>query len=234
MLEMMEKHLASPSPWTSFDQISSSGWEDYFGAFDDPFPQGLQSLLAEKNWKQEDFQKFKNTYPQPWIGPNFLPGYIVWANPIAGVIIVTFAVSPLKPYVEQGSNKPQPLCRLSDYAFLAYQQACRNAGQNEGQCLRRLEWIIRHSVANQLSIDVAKLATSRAQGYRLWPGETFGTDRIWGKMLLGCKNGYGVAYLLADHVSQLGLKTVDTVTVFGDNIGGVSSGINFAYHIKYL
>ena len=128
-------------------------------------------------------------YPQPWIQQDFTASYFVWANPIGGVIIVDFAISPKTPIVKKGAQivGAGPLRRLSDYMFLAYKQACQDADQDITKCLQQIKWVIRHSVTNALSIDVATLVTELVTNYKLWPGHPYHLDGEQGKALLGCR-----------------------------------------------
>ena len=50
-----------------------------------------------------------------------------------------------------------------------------------------------------------------------WPGIAFKADSENGKVLLGCPNGFGVGFMLAQHKVQLGNKTVGSIRVFGDS-----------------
>ena len=104
------------------------------------------------------------------------------------MIIVDFAVSPRNPIVRAGTPVvgKGPLRRVSDYLFLAYKQACQDAHQDVTPCLKRINWVIRHSVTTPLSVDVATLVTGRATNYALWRGEPYYLDGEQGKALLGC------------------------------------------------
>lgn len=115
-----------------------------------------------------------------------------------------------------------------------YQRACTVAGQNVQQCLQRLEWIIHHSVTNPVSENVAATVMGQSD-YSAWPGKSFQTeDDDNGKALVGCPNGYGVGFLIADHSHLLGGKTIDYVNVFGDDVYGMIVDVNFAYHVTAL
>ena len=60
-----------------------------------------------------------------------------------------------------------------------------------------------------------------------WPhGKTIKTADEAGKALVGCPNGYGIAYMLAQNQNVLGKKTITEVTIFAgkeyDNVMNLS------------
>ena len=152
--------------------------------------------------------------------------YLMWINPVAGVVVANNVRAPLDPMVDPKGKEPQtnpPLRRLSDYTFLCLQNACKD----DKECLGRIEWVIHQDVDNKVAQRVVKQIMSKKKPTS-WPGKTFSTDDDEGKALVGCPNGYGLAYMLAQHQSALGKKTIDSVVVFKDKYGEMS----LAFHVR--
>lgn len=81
--------------------------------------------------------------------------------------------------------------------------------------------MFRFHIVNDLTITTIDTALQR-KGEKIeeWPGTTFDMTTDEGKAILATPNGAGVAWWLIDHKSQLGVKTVKSVTVFkGRGIG---------------
>ncbi|MCJ1332797.1 hypothetical protein MMC10_009491 [Thelotrema lepadinum] len=156
--------------------------------------------------------------------------YTGTANPIAGVVTIKTAYSPGDPTTASGvdNHVPPLMRRLSDFIFLIYQYASLQHNQK----LDNLEWVIHGKVTNPVCIVVAKTVYTWTQDATLppWPGKSFTTDTDQGKALLGCPNGYGNGFLLAQHTDQLGSKTVDKVIIFKDD----NSQFSMAFHVDDL
>ena len=93
--------------------------------------------------------------------------------------------------------------------------------------MRGLNWVIRSDVRNPTTNSIANSAFDDHEIIEEWPGTTFKMDTEVGKALLGSPNGYGVAWLLANHIVAMGSKTVDQVTVFTNDDGKMS----LAFHV---
>ena len=156
--------------------------------------------------------------------------YTGTANPIARVVTIKTAYSPRDPTTASGFDYHVPplMRRLSDFVFLIYQYASFQYNQN----LDHIEWVIHDKVTNPVCRGVAKTVYTWTQDAALpaWPGISFNTNTEQGKALLGCPNGYGNAFMLAEHTDQLGSKTVDRVVIFKDD----SSQFSMAFHIDDL
>ena len=117
-----------------------------------------------------------------------------------------------------------PLRRLSDFLFPTLQNAC--GGQYA--CLQGVKWIVHDSVTNTVCLPVAQQAlTLTGQTLQDWPGTSFAASSEQGYALIGCPNGVGVAYLLAQHVTVLGSKYVDQVVVFAND----NNQLSLAWHV---
>ena len=105
-----------------------------------------------------------------------------------------------------------PLKQWSDLVFLAWQNFQQKQAEPEAR-MQNLRYVFRMQIAN---VDTESIV-SRVMGgvaASVWPGKTFKMTTDEGKALLGTPHGSGIAWLLAQHKKQLGLKTVDEVTVY--------------------
>ena len=118
---------------------------------------------------------------------SFVAGYQIYVNTKAGVIIVTSARSPRKPYLPPDAleNTPMPMKRLSDFTFLAYQDA---SGDDTG-CWDRLQWVIHYSILNSVTHNAIEKATGKEDNYPIWPGLQSQTNTQEGQAMIGCPNG---------------------------------------------
>lgn len=91
----------------------------------------------------------------------------------------------------------------------------------------RLQWIIHQDVDNPVSQLVVSEVLND-EDPEPWPGITVQTSTDPGKALVGCPNGYGVGYMLAQNTASLGHKTIDSVVVFADTYQNEC----LAYHIE--
>jgi glucokinase len=101
-----------------------------------------------------------------------------------------------------------PLQNWSDVTFLQWNHiTARNPGA--------LKYVWRVNIFNADTYAIVKEALKRK--YNEEPstlGRAFSMDDEEGKAVLGTVHGAGVAYLLAQHKKQMGLKTVRGVYVF--------------------
>ncbi|MCJ1333503.1 hypothetical protein MMC10_010203 [Thelotrema lepadinum] len=228
MLIALNDKSMTPSIYNTYTQPSDIGWQPHTGFI----PQiDLANAFPGAGWNRQDFQQFAAEYPEPWIYPSFNAQYVVYANPVAHVVIVTSATSPRDPLVQPPAPTPNPppLRALSDFIFLAYKAACNS----DASCISKLEWVIRYSITNSLTNEVAETATGRDDNYPTWPGVSFQTDTEQGKSLVGCPNGWGVAFMLGQRAdTTLGRKTIDRVAVMGNPFDGDETvNMNLAFHV---
>ncbi|KAI4149330.1 MAG: hypothetical protein LQ340_004696, partial [Diploschistes diacapsis] len=235
MLEMADSVIA-PSAYTDFAQLASSGW--IAAPASNHFLMDLRTLFQAEGWSIDDFELFdyfqatlqkspKPTtnalqqppqYQQPWLltpnGLAYRAEYKLWVNPVAGALIVELAYKPHNPLLRPPTPTPNPppLTRLSDYAFLVYQYACQHSANAKANCLQGLQWVIHNHVENPVSSAVA-LQALHNRGLTAphgWPGTKFDTSTSDdAKALVGCPNGNGVVWMLAQHIVVLGASTVD-------------------------
>ena len=156
----------------------------------------------------------------------------MWINTIVGAIVVDHSYAPADPFVNPAiKNLPDlpPLRRWSDATFLVWTNACKN----DAACIYKLQYIVHNDVVNYECQWVAKyLVIGRPNvGFVTWddwPGQSFGTDTDAGKAILGCPNGRGTAYLLLQHRGTFGTKTIESVTIYGNEDGR----LNFAFKLS--
>lgn len=166
--------------------------------------------------------------------------------------MVSTVSSPRDPLVDLRLPQPAfwPLRRFSDFLFLAHNNLC----DESRACLRRLEWVIHGLVVGEAEDVVSHLmgttddgdsslpddggsSPSDEDGTLPWPGKEFIIGPVTPNVedqapvaLVGCPNGYGTGYLLAQHNAEYGGKTIDRVRVFSDDMGE----LGIAWHITDL
>ena len=193
--------------------------------------------------------------PQPWIPYAYNADrywtayYSMWINTKAGVLIATHSYAPQDPILRprdptdttttKGAPAPldpaQIVRRWSDIAYLNYLSAC----EGNTDCMKRIEWVIRYDVRNPTTHQrIVEAAVNAGEGLSNWPG--IKRQMVDGKMdeddeggndgpaLLGTPNGYGVAWLLANHPHSFGAKTIDYVHLWQ---AGNTRGASLAFHI---
>ena len=182
---------------------------------------------------------YRLQYDQPWIDK--IGEYTLCVNIEAGVVITPTVESPKKPLIPgAGPNDPPPPdlpYLLSDFMFMILQDMCKNQ-QSPTACVRNLKWVVHYNVVNKVCLDVAKQATRNPDIYSFphWPGISFqvagdygSTVTQWAKALIGCPNGYGVAYMLSQFRLKFGPRTINNVYVFGND--DASARLCLAYQI---
>lgn len=107
---------------------------------------------------------------------------------------------------------------LKQWSDIAYLQWAALHSSPYSPPISHLRYIIVPAIFNpeSQSIIAGALRNARKTLCR-WPGVTFNMESTGGRAILGCPNGYGVAYLLLQHRKQLGRKRVKGVTVFEDD-----------------
>ncbi|MCJ1327336.1 hypothetical protein MMC10_004005 [Thelotrema lepadinum] len=184
-------------------------------AFDDT----LDALLTAMKWDKTQFEQFR---------------MMIWVSTAAGAIVgnnvralLGSMISP-DPKVPPPATNP-PLRRLSDYVILYWREACGG----EDKCMKGLHYVIHQDVDNKVGqLVVEKVLGEDEEGEQVepepWSGKQVGVDGEEGKALVGCPNGYGIAFMLAQNQGVSGKKTIDSVVIFADKYGEMS----LAYHMK--
>ena len=98
-------------------------------------------------------------------------------------------------------------------------------------CLRNLKWIIHENVENptcQAAMDTAweippKLNQPK---WPAWPGRKYtvtdsekADEAKAARAMIGCPNGFGIAYMLMQHKEEFDTNTINSVTIFATDPG---------------
>ncbi|KAJ5901621.1 hypothetical protein N7495_002149 [Penicillium taxi] len=111
------------------------------------------------------------------------------------------------------------LRKWSDVTYLEWQNLCNKAGTS----VDSLKYLIRSLIQNQLTASIIAQALGEESDFDEWKnyedGVTFehGSEKF--NALLGTPNGSGSAWILIQHKSQLGLKRISKIKVYGQQIG---------------
>lgn len=142
---------------------------------------------------------------------------------VDGVIIADYNISPA--FADPSASVFPPLSQWSDIVFISW--AAHAPSPTAMQGLKR---VVRAGVANddtKAQIQRAFVASGLAT-VSVWPGHRFEInpftfiDPSTGLIaepfmaMLGSKNGAGVAYLLAQHRSALGVKSINAIRVWAE------------------
>ncbi|RDW59246.1 hypothetical protein BP5796_12170 [Coleophoma crateriformis] len=117
-------------------------------------------------------------------------------------------------------NQPPPaLNNWADVTFLQWYTAAKVSGGSNNAILKRarsLKYFVRYHIINAESQGIIDHALQNVGAtLQPWPnGHTFPMTTDEGKAILGSPNGRGVAFFLYQHKTVLGIKTVDSVTIF--------------------
>lgn len=197
-------------------------------------------------WLADSF--FSDQYIQPWIprGPGKAAHvYDGWFSKIHGAIIMEDVVPPEDPLTPPGLPQndipnPLPLCQLSDWMFVVWQDFC---GKKDKECIQNLRWVVHIGVTDYSCKNVALLVAGYQAGtspkwkqYPAWqfniPYQQPGSeqDPTWQNFkraynaLLGCPNGFGVAHMLQQRQQDLGRQIIDEIMVFGTDADAAFPG----------
>ena len=114
--------------------------------------------------------------------------------------------------------------------FLALQDQCGDEGD---ACIQRLQWVIHEIVTTDVTVAAAKQIMFgdpeiASPTYPQWPGTAYPTTDDAGAALVGCPNGYGVAYMLGQHEAQFGGRYIDAAVIFRNDVEALSIGWRIA------
>jgi hypothetical protein len=130
-------------------------------------------------------------------------------NPSDGVIVAYDNITAQNLNKESGFDLRR-IPNINHWSDVAYLQWLSKADQRSN-----LRYVLRYIVLNDLTRFVVEyLGLQSKLVLTGWPGTTYNTGSVEFNALLGSPNGSGVAYLLAQHKTQLGHKTIDKITVF--------------------
>lgn len=237
---------------TTFEDIESSGWdvEENCPQMDDAL-WNLRNFLWHVSAKSEDFElyQFRVSTSQPfpdsqmlsrakfkqhWVPDNeslidcYIAEYNIYVNVAAGILIRSSSFAPKDPWPDPAKpiTNPPPIKKWSDIAWLTWDYACRKAAMS----MRNPTWIVAYEVINPTSLGVAdRIKEEYSANTSEFPSLRYGVDSDAGKMLIGCPNGYGAAWLLINRVYVAGPRIVDRVHMFDGDDGKT---LCFAYALR--
>ncbi|KXT04727.1 hypothetical protein AC578_9675 [Pseudocercospora eumusae] len=219
------------SKWTDEDKIKAYGWEDQAEIFHgyepyDVLDMGLEKLFEELeiSTDEEDWvnlsQQHSSDGHDPDTGELYPETYARYSNRFnlkQGVLLAAMNTSPKGINEQRADENPPlppilplpPLQNWSDLVFLAMQRYAKSIGKPDA--LKNLRHIVRHTVANEETIEVLKHVIGKEMvGHGdTFPAFEFSVDDPRIKAALGSPNGKGVAWLLGQHKRQLGNKFID-------------------------
>ena len=203
------------SSWTDLSSLAAHGWVETTKSATDTNSQPFSAIgAALKDLKistaPEDniLHAFVHAKESTHAGHTYPPTNASYSNVFnakAGAIIADSNTPPRNPTVDN----PSPLSQYSDVVFLAWLAAA-------GPSAKNLRYIFRGPVADPSTLAIAQSAlANRGKDLVAWPGERLSMAEADTQAILGSPNGLGVGYLLAQHKDVLGVKVVESVTVFG-------------------
>jgi hypothetical protein len=153
-------------------------------------------------WHQKESKHDGHTYPATF---GFYQNVF---NVKAGVIVADSNFGPDYEKRFGMAAETVPLKQYSDVVFLAWQ---KQAGDN----IKNLKYVFRHKIVNPATQNILNaVLEKRNEKLQTWPGTKISMIESDARAILGTSNGHGVAYLLAQHKEQLGVKVIDSVTIF--------------------
>ena len=153
-------------------------------------------------WHQQESKHDGHTYPA------IFGFYQNVFNVKSGVIIADSNFGPDYEKRFGTAAETVPLKQYSDVVFLAWQ---KQAGDN----IKNLKHVFRHKIVNPATQNLlTAVLDKRNEKLKTWPGTKISMVESDARAILGTSNGHGVAYLLAQHKEQLGVKVIDSVTIF--------------------
>jgi hypothetical protein len=206
------------SIWTDPKSLEDYGWvasdPEYkweYNAPDNDIGPALKDLGVSTDafdnvkygyWHQQESKHDDHTYPATF---GFYQNVF---NVKGGVIIADNNFGPDYEKRFGTTAETVPLKQYSDVVFLAWQ---KHAGDN----IKNLKYIFRLKIVNPATQTlVTAVLDKRGEKLKAWPGTKLSMIESDARAILGTSNGHGVAYLLAQHKEQLGVKVIDSVTVF--------------------
>ncbi|KJX97940.1 hypothetical protein TI39_contig452g00018 [Zymoseptoria brevis] len=222
-------HMNSPvdrvtqSIYTGPTQLDDYGWQavDYEEEFDsfglDPAFRGLGIETAKDHWIDDSLDHGRSSQPGG-AGPTYpaTQASFEWSfNPGDGALVVVNAHGPDFMAAERQMPGPiVPLKNWSDATFLTWLELFLD-GEHGGDP-KVLQHVFHYNVVNDESKEGFRSVLGMDVEFppQPWPGTSFDIRTPQGLATLSLPNGRGLAWLLAQHKVQLGIKVVDRVNIF--------------------
>ncbi|KAK7193565.1 hypothetical protein PSPO01_00238 [Paraphaeosphaeria sporulosa] len=189
--------------------IGTEGWKDIWCY---RFSHGtLWDVAADKTYNADN-----KDYPSQYTGAYAQFGI----NDDDGVILAMDNLMPSSAIKKNKQRDPQDgevpaLQSLSDLLWGGWYRGSQpDTSNNEN--VKNLKYLISLSVTNSESLSIIRRALKAKNKVTasLWPGDNFDISTAEGKALLGSPNGKRFGYLLAQRKDDVGIKKIDSVTVF--------------------
>ncbi|KAE8378405.1 hypothetical protein BDV26DRAFT_292222 [Aspergillus bertholletiae] len=137
-------------------------------------------------------------------------------NVNAGMIVADNNYSPEYEKPHWPKEAFVPLKQWSGVVFLLWERVAMDDAKD-------LRHIFRCAVTNPQTLSIMRKAPGEDDNFDYWNkygpmkrgGRTFRPGSIEYYALLYSPNGRGIGWMLAQHKSQLGLRTVSSITIFG-------------------
>ncbi|RAK97355.1 uncharacterized protein BO80DRAFT_482409 [Aspergillus ibericus CBS 121593] len=231
-METYKPGVAVSSPWTEYSSLETWGWQLWpaytEGSYEDVLDNYMSVQLdmdndggqAVEHRQNKDVTVDGTFYPLS--GARYADVYY----PDDGLIVADEIYGP-RNNKEIGA-KGQPYVKLSQWSDVAWLNWAKLADD-----VTTLRAVIQFSVSNGVSEAVIEKVANgqKIGGYKAPLKREAGTEDF--NALLGTPNGFGVAWLLINHKSQLGIKTIKSVSVFRskDPLPDGDPVVNMAFEI---
>ncbi|KAI5368086.1 hypothetical protein Slin15195_G032200 [Septoria linicola] len=241
LLSMMADCDTEASQWTRYEDLAGYGYNSRGEPLAEiattlkPAFQQLQISSQSSHWTQ--FRQFHDYQARP---PNqrYLATGAKFLNTInydSGVIIAEDNYGPVFMNTLQPRPKAKdrivPLRQWSDVIFLQWRETART--QTGGlSSLRRIEHVLRDAIANQETIELMRsmIGKEKLDDGDQWPGFHYRYPDAKLKAAVGSPNGNGIAWLVAQHKAEIGMKLIDQVNIF--NCGSAKPKWCLYFHLS--
>ncbi|KAJ1713068.1 hypothetical protein NYO67_4747 [Aspergillus flavus] len=213
------------SKWTEYGDLVRYRWDlsKKRKTTDSLAQEVLEPMLPELNIDPDKNERMliSQSYPVTVDGRTYeaTGGYYKSLfNLDAGMIVVDDVSSPATEAPDKPMEDIVPLRQWSDVVFLLWQDYTKGSPGV-------LRHIFQSVVAIEQSLSIMRQALGETDDFKDWDkytpmntdGRTFrpGSDEYYA--LLYCPNGRGIGWLLTQHKAQMGLLTVSSITVFGQD-----------------
>ncbi|KAF7868626.1 hypothetical protein EAF04_005157 [Stromatinia cepivora] len=187
-------------------------------------------ILSNTAWQGEGYTVTKNNIEVQYEQAVATNGYYISTMiPKTSVFIAENNLSPTFVIAEDkihGSCQflpnqiPHALSAWSDVTFLQWKKACTSGTPRPMFNVKQLKGINKFSrfhIINEVTMGIierVRTIESRSPKTDIPEPHTFPMSTPEGQALLGSPNGKGVGFFLSQHKGSLGIKTIESVTVF--------------------
>lgn len=98
----------------------------------------------------------------------------------------------------------------SDMTYAIWQDTCVNSGVST----QNLQFIIQYVIMNDVTLNVINEISRRLKSKGPWTVYPYGATADHFRAILGTPNGYGTVYLLGEHETSLGHRTIAYISYY--------------------